>query len=239
MGSHLAGDYLATLANSKSTKSLKSSPNVLLTFSKFPNVIHARKRSPEVVEIFKIYATIRRPWYLTPNPQTVAVFPKYSRSCGKLFDGLAKCTSTARHCSPSCLQKLNSWGIFGENNRTFCERLVTVWRRFGEDFAKYSRNIPHLRHLFTKQLPNNHEFADFLPRSPISHQMFAKRSENNHLFIAEWSQNSLIIRRFSPFFVTKLSLIVVNCSHLAVTPNLFNTPFSITTRHTENNAELF
>ena len=100
--------------------------------------------------------------------------------------------------------------------RSFGDSLAKIWWTFGKMFAKYS---PNLRHLFTKQLPNNLLFAYW---SPFRHQMFAKRSQNNHFFIAGWSQNLPIICQFSTFLSPNCRLSAVNCLHLAVTPNFFN-----------------
>ena len=120
------------------------------------------------------------------------------------------CSPRFTKLSPK-LKMGNSWGIFGENNRTFCERLV--WRRIGEYLI-----IP----TFAIHSPNSCQTIFNSPRSPISHQLFAKRAQNNKKFIAELSQNFLIIRRFSPFFVTKLSLISRQLFYLAITSNFFN-----------------
>ena len=82
--SHRPSDYFATIANTKIGEIPKSSPNILQIS---PNVLRFRQTfsvfaefSLEILKMLKISATrlyIRRAQHLVPNPQTVAVFPKY------------------------------------------------------------------------------------------------------------------------------------------------------------------
>ena len=74
--------------------------------------------------------------------QIVAVFLKYSRSCGKLLAVFAKCTSSARHCSPQVPPPPKKKNENGEQFRgKTVERLVTVWRRLGEDLVNVWQNV--------------------------------------------------------------------------------------------------
>ena len=68
---------------------------------------------------------------LTLNLQTVAVFLKYSPSCGKLFAGIAKCTSTVSHCSPKAETDEQLWNIL-QLIRDLSEQFVTTWGLLGE-----------------------------------------------------------------------------------------------------------
>ena len=78
------------------------SPNVLLfaqTFYLFT------EHFLEVLEMFKIPATIRGRWHLIQNPQTVTVSPKYSPSCGKLYslgDIFVECSLNIHITSAPC-----------------------------------------------------------------------------------------------------------------------------------------
>ena len=178
----------------------KSSPNVPQVTQTFFSIAKRHPCSPNVLlKFWKCLKFMR----LIGVPNIWPQIPKQPLSS----TNIRQFTSTARHVSGPKLKMGNSWGIFGENNRTFCERLVL--RRIGEYLI-----IP----TFAIHSPNSCQTIFNSPRSPISHQLFAKRTQNNKLFIAELSQNFLIIRRFSPFFVTKLSLIsrqlFASCNHI-------------------------
>ena len=122
-GSHRLGDYLATLANSKFVKFEKYSP-------KFSSLAKLSLCSPNVLPKFWKCSKFDPRLFGDPDiwseiPKAVAVSLKYSPSCGKLFAGFAKLTSTARHIrnfSPNSSQTVTNSPIY----RHACQ-LVAKW----------------------------------------------------------------------------------------------------------------
>ena len=159
------------------------SPNVLLfaqTFYLFTDSFL------EVLEMFKIPATIRGRWHLIQNPQTVTVSPKYSPSCGKLY----------------------SFGEHSHNKRPMCH-LLTKQLLNNLQFANKSTNVCHT---ISKQPPFDrriifHRFITdsfFVPKlSLISRQLFASFSHTNWWQI--WWQKNGRNRRIIGEFCDQLA----------------------------------
>ena len=134
------------------------------------------KRPLEVLEMCKIP---KRMSLFSPNINEVVT--NYSPGSPYIRQLLVNCSPLFTKLSPKT-ENVEQLGIIWENSRTFCNRLVTVWRRFGERLAKclqiihptfsiYSPNIcrtisylpidHHVHHLVTRCLPNDLKTINF------------------------------------------------------------------------------
>ena len=198
MWSHRAGDYLAThLLNSP------HSPNLLQTFPKFPkgspfspNVIQVHQRSLKVLERLKFTRLFGDP-DIWPQMPKQSLFPP---NIHELVANYSPGSLNVRQLLAAVHQVVPQnwkWGTAGEYLMKTVEGFTNVWWQFGEDLANINVRIA----TFAIYSPNSCQKISPIDRHARNLvKMFAKRSHNNHLFIAKWSQNSLIIiRRFSPF----------------------------------------